>query len=75
MATKKEKKISFEEALEKLEETAEILRSGDASLEESVDVYNKSVEYYKLCKAILNDAHQKIEIYNPESGEVEEFKK
>ncbi|MCQ2552394.1 MAG: exodeoxyribonuclease VII small subunit [Clostridia bacterium] len=73
MATKKEKTLSFEEALEKLEESAELLRNGDASLEESVDVYNKSVEYYKQCKDILKDAHQKIEIYNPETNEVENF--
>jgi len=73
MASKKEKALTFEEALAKLEETADILRSGDASLEESVEVYNKSLEYYKLCKGILKEAKQKIEVFNPESGEIEEL--
>ena len=69
----KAKKLTFEEALEKLEETADILRSGEASLEESVDAYNKSIEYYKLCMDILKDAKQKIEMFRPETGEVVDF--
>lgn len=69
----KQKNLSFEEALEKLEETADILRSGDASLEKSVEAYNKSIEYYKQCMSILKDAKQKIEVFNPETGEVASF--
>lgn len=69
----KVKNLSFEQALEKLEETADILRSGNASLEESVDAYNKSIEYYKQCMSILKDAKQKIEVFNPETGEVTLF--
>ena len=69
----KTKKLSFEEALEKLEETADILRSGEASLEESVEAYNKSIDYYKQCMSILKDAKQKIEVFDPETGEVNLF--
>ena len=56
----KKKELSFEEALEKLEESAQILRNGDASLEKSVEIYNQSVEYYKQCLEILNNAKQKM---------------
>ncbi len=65
--------MSFEEALAKLEEAAEILKNGDASLDKSVEVYDKSIMYYNRCREILEQAKQKIEIYRPESGETEAF--
>ena len=65
--------ISFEEALDKLEKTVSKLRSGDCSLEDSVELYKKSIEYYKLCEEILKEAKQKIEIYRPSTGETEDF--
>ncbi len=69
----KKKELSFEEALEKLEEAAQLLRSGDASLEKSVEIYNQSIEYYKQCLDILHNAKQKIEMLKPETGEVVDF--
>ena len=72
MADKK-KTNEFEENLRKLEEAAEKLRSGELSLDESLDVYNKSIMYYKFCSEYLKDARQKIEIYRPETGEIEEM--
>ena len=76
MGSAKEKKpeeMSFEELLAKLEECAEVLRSGSAPLDESIEVYDKSIMYYKLCKEKLDSAKQKIEIYRPETGETEAF--
>ena len=67
------KNISFEEALEKLETAVEKLRSGECSLEESIKIYEDSVQYYELCDRILKDARQKIEIYRPQDGTTEEF--
>ena len=69
----KTKKLTFEEALEKLEAAADTLRSGEVSLEESVELYNKSIEYYRQCLEILNSAKQKIEVFRPETGEVQDF--
>ena len=66
-------RLSFEQALAKLEETVSRLRAGDCTLEESLKLYEKSVEYYKLCEDILKDAKQKIEIYRPDTGETEDF--
>ncbi|MBR5982046.1 MAG: exodeoxyribonuclease VII small subunit, partial [Firmicutes bacterium] len=56
-----------------LEETAESLRSGRLGLEESVEVYDKSILLYNRCKGILYKAKQKIEIYRPQDGTTEAF--
>ena len=68
-----ETKLSFEEALAKLEEAAETLKRSDISLEESVKVYENSIMYYNRCSEILKSAKQKIELYRPETGQTEEF--
>lgn len=73
MASKKTKELSFEEALEKLEEISDDLRSGDSSLEDSIELFNKSVEYFNICKTKLESAKQKIEMFDPETGEVVPF--
>lgn len=72
MADRK-KTAEFEDNLRKLEEASEMLRSGELSLDESLEIYNKSIMYYKLCSEYLKDARQKIEIYRPETGTVEEM--
>jgi exodeoxyribonuclease VII small subunit len=72
---KKKAGLSFEEAIAKLEEAAELLRSQELSLEESVELYNQSIVYYNRCREILNKAKQKIEMYKPETGEVIEIDK
>ena len=68
-----EEKMTFEEALAALEDAAEKLRSGRLGLEESIDVYDKSIMYYKQCEKILKDARQKIMIFDPVTGETKEF--
>ncbi len=65
--------MKFEEALAALEQTAEDLRSGRLSLEDSVEVYDKSILLYKRCREILDNAKQKIEIYRPQEGTTEDF--
>ena len=73
MSEKKIEAMTFEEALAALEETAESLRSGRLGLEESVEVYDKSILLYNRCKDILDKAKQKIEIYRPSDGTTEDF--
>ena len=68
-----EKRPSFEEAVKKLEEGSEALRSGALTLEESMKTYEECLKYYGICREILDDAKQKIEIYRPETGETEDF--
>ena len=73
MIEKKIEDMTFEEALEALEEAADSLRSGSLSLEESVEVYDKSILLYTRCRNILDKAKQKIEIYRPKEGVTEDF--
>ena len=65
--------MTFEEALKNLEERAALLRSGKLSLEESLKVYEECAKYHKICGEILENARQKIEVYRPDTGSVEEF--
>ncbi len=68
-----DEKLSFEEALEKLENTVRKLRSQECGLEESLELYGQSVKYYEFCDSFLKDARQKIEVYRPQTDTVEDF--
>ena len=65
--------MKFEDALAELDKAAESLRSGRLELEESILVYDKCIMLHNRCAQLLQDAKQKIEIYNPERGEKEDF--
>jgi exodeoxyribonuclease VII small subunit len=58
-----EKDISFEQALAKLEEYANLLSRDDVGLEDAIRAYEEGVRYYGICNRILSDATQKIEIF------------
>ncbi len=66
-------KLSFEEALAKLEANVAQIRAGNTSLEESIKLYEESKKYYDICDAVLKEAKQKIEIYDPDTGKTEDF--
>lgn len=57
-------KLSFEEALNGLEKTAEELKKDGTTLEEAMVNYERGVEFYQHCIKILEEAKQKIEIFN-----------
>lgn len=59
---KKAKKISFEEALAQLEAIALKLESGELTLEESIESYEKGVALAQYCRKKLDEAQRKIEI-------------
>jgi len=63
-------KLSFEEALEKLEKLVQDLESGDLSLEESVKSFENGIELSKLCKKKLESAEQRVKkIVEKEGGD------
>lgn len=64
--------VPFEEALKKLELISDKLKDGQISLEESLKLYEEGIEYYKMCSDILNDANQKILIYNKDLNSFKE---
>lgn len=55
-----EQKLTFEECIAKLEDVAKKLESGEATLDESIKLYEEGVTLSKLCSEILNKAQQKI---------------
>ncbi len=58
----KDKKLTFEEALKRLESSADQLKKDGVTLEDAMKSYEEGIKYYKQCSEILNDAKQKIEI-------------
>ncbi|WP_037372275.1 exodeoxyribonuclease VII small subunit [Anaerovorax odorimutans] len=56
--------LTFEEALEKLEKSAEALKKDGYSLEDAMKNFEEGIEYYNYCNKILTMAKQKIEVYN-----------
>ena len=54
------KKVSFEQALSRLEEIVGRLESSEISLEESMKTFEEGKELVKLCLQKLDEAEQKI---------------
>lgn len=53
--------LSFEDALKRLEAIVHRLESGDAALEESINLYTEGDRLRAQCEARLKDAQMKIE--------------
>ncbi len=61
-------KITFEQALGRLEKIVEQIESGRIGLEESIARYEEGVRLIKQCRAILDAAEQKIRILARSEG-------
>lgn len=57
-------RLSFEEALMKLESIVEQLEDEDITLEDSVKLYEEGVKMSKFCTEILEQAELRIEQVN-----------
>lgn len=55
------KDLSFEDALEELETIVQRLERGDASLEESIEIYERGARLKKFCESRLKAAKLKVE--------------
>ena len=55
--------MTFEEALYKLEELSETIRDEETTLDEAVKCYEEGIRCYRICKEMLNETEQKIEVY------------
>ena len=67
MATKK---ISFEQALEELNSIVTRIESGEATLEESLELFKNGIELTEKCNGLLDKAEQEIKVI--ENGGAEE---
>jgi len=68
--TKKEDKPDFESSLKKLEGIVQELESGDKSLEESLELFEKGVALAKGLTTQLEDAKRKVEVLTKEGGKL-----
>lgn len=59
MATKK---VNFEQALEELNSIVNRLESGEAGLEESLELFKSGIELTEKCNKLLDEAEQKIKV-------------
>ena len=60
MAEKKEKELSFEESLEKLEDIVKKLEVGDVPLDDAIEEFNKAMKLAKSCDEKLKKAEESI---------------
>lgn len=69
----KDKQLTFEEALDSLEEIVVELEKGDVPLEDAITYYQKGMTLSKQCSDQLTNVQEKMtEILN-EQGELEPF--
>lgn len=67
-------KMSFEQALEKLESIVEALEKGDVALDESMKLFEEGTKLVGICNTMLKEAEQKVAVLKEGSaGEKEEL--
>ncbi len=60
------KEITYEEAVKRLEEIVTLLEKNEATLDESMKLFEEGTKLAAICNKKLNDAKQKIIIINKE---------
>ena len=69
---KEKEKLTFEQALAKLEEIVSAIEEGEVPLEQSIEKYADGVELVKQCRQILDRAEKKIQLLGRgEGGQLE----
>lgn len=67
-----EKEITFEEALEKLQNAVNKLESGQIKLDEAFSLFEDGIKYAKICEDKLTNIEEKVaKIVN--NGKIEDF--
>ena len=64
--------MKFEESLEQLNKIKEGLENPEITLDESINLYSKSVEYTKKCLDILKETEGKITVIKTELDKIVE---
>jgi len=64
--------LTFEQAIEQLEQLIEKIESGEVGLEQSLKHYEQGTELIKRCRSILDSAEQRVaELTESETGELQ----
>ena len=58
----KEQQLSFEEALERLEELTAALEQGNLSLEATLTAFKEGKELLKYCEGLLGEAEETLKV-------------
>lgn len=73
MAEKKEKELSFEENLEKLESIVKKLESGEVPLDNAITEFTEAMKIAKLCDEKLKTAEEAITKLINKDGSITDF--
>ena len=65
-------KLTFEQAMTKIEEIVSKLENGGASLEETVELYKEGTDLSLFCNKLIDEAEQKIKILAKTKNGLEE---
>lgn len=61
-------KMTFEQALTRLEEIVKLMESGSAPLDKSLSLFEEGVGLVKFCTSELDSAEQKVKILQKSAG-------
>ena len=64
--------IKFEEAMKRLGEVVRVLENGEASLDESIALFEEGIKLSKRCTDLLEKAEQKVRFLQQEQAESSE---
>jgi len=67
------KDLSFEKAIDELEEIVNNLEEGGLSLEESLDKFSRGIKLIKYCNEKLSETEKKIEVLIKEDDELQKI--
>ena len=73
MAEKKEKELTFEENLVKLEDIVKKLESGETPLDEAIEKYTEAMKLAETCDKKLKNAEEQISKIVGKDGKLEDF--
>ena len=63
-----EKKLKFEDAMERLNEIVKTLEGGTSSLDDSISLFEEGMKISKYCSDLLKNAEQKVKIIQSEGA-------
>lgn len=69
---KKADKLTFEEALERLEKIVRALEEGNVALENSLSLFEEGTKLVRFCTKKIDSAEQKVKILTEKNGTVAE---
>jgi exodeoxyribonuclease VII small subunit len=66
------KELTFEKAMDRLEEIVSLLESGDSPLDKSLSLFEEGVKLVKLCNSQLEKAESSVKMLINQDGELVE---